>query len=666
MLRTAVLTTTVLCSASIAMIHPAKAEIDSSKLLSLSLEQLSNISVTSVSKRSEKASEAAAAIFVITQEDIRRSGMTSIPELLRMVPGLSVAQAGSHQWVVTARGTSAHFANKLLVLIDGRSVYTPLFSGVYWEVQDTMLEDIERIEVIRGPGATLWGANAVNGVINVITKSAKDTEGTLLATSFGNQEKAQVRARHGAKIGENAYMRAYAKYNDRDETKTVAGGPGRDAWNKAQGGFRADVKHSDRYSYTIQGDVYSVSASGELAVPSLAAPPTVTVYDREEAKGANILSRVKYKYAENNEVTLQAYLDMTQRKNHVIDDSRDTVDLDIQHSWLPHKDHELVWGAGYRLVSDEIKGSNAFAISKAKRTDNLFSSFVQDKITIVPNEFFVTLGSKFEHNDYTGFEVQPSGRFSWLVNDKQTLWGSVSRAVRTPNRFSDDGSLVSTFTVLPGPTSAFLGTTGNPNLESEILNAYEMGYRIQASDRLSFDLATFYNDYDKLVVGQAGTPTTINLPGLGVVPYVPVSPLNLNEAKAFGVELASKWIVNSDFDVSFGYTYFDINLDLGDPLGFEISGKTPKHQLNTLSNWRISDDVEWSNAFYFVDHLSQPNIDQYVRYDTRLAWQVLPGVEFSVVGQNLLNPKHEEFIGYVFQNNVEIPRSIYGNITWKF
>jgi len=656
-------TTTALVSAGILFLgcNAYAKEPDQNDLLDLSLEQLSNISVTSVSKRSEKASEAAAAIFVITQDDIRRSGLTSIPELLRMVPGISVAQASAHQWTITSRGFGGQYSNKLLVLMDGRSVYTPLFSGVFWDAQDTLLEDIERIEVIRGPGATLWGANAVNGVINIITKKAQDTQGNLMALTVGDQEKGLARGRTGMKIGDNAYFRSYVKYDDRDETRTTSDTRGYDAWNKAQGGFRTDIESSDKHSFTLQGDLYTIADSGMLSVPDLGSG-TRSILDREHAKGGNILGRWNMKMAKDEDATLQMYFDNVQRENFVYDDSRNTFDIDFQHSLVPDKRHEVVWGAGYRLVWDDVRGSSVFVLTPQKRSDNLFSAFVQDKIALIENEFFITLGSKFEHNDYTGFEYQPSARLSWIINDKQTVWSSVSRAVRTPNRFSDDGSLATL--VAAGPS--YVGTIGNENLKSEELIAYEAGYRIQATDKLSFDVATFYNDYNHLVLGQLGSLTQVSFPGLGNVFYTPVIPVNLNKAKSYGFELSSKWNVTNNFDLTAGYTFFDLKLDQGDPLGFEYAGKTPKHQFNLRSNWRMMDNIEWNNSAYFVDSLNRPTIDQYLRFDTRLAWKPIESLELSIVGQNLFDPHHQEFSAYTFQGNAEIPRSVYGNITWKF
>ncbi|MCE2926495.1 MAG: TonB-dependent receptor [Rickettsiales bacterium] len=655
------------------MVFPASAQSTNpdEEFVDLSLEQLIRIKVTSVSKRSENANEAAAAIYVITQDDIRRSGMTSIPDLLRMVPGLSVAGSSAHQWAISSRGFSGVFSNKLLVLMDGRTVYTPLFSGVYWDAQDTMLEDIERIEVIRGPGATLWGTNAVNGVINIITKSSKDTVGGLAALTVGNQDKALARGRYGYKLDEDSYVRAYAKFDDRDESRTYTEARGLDAWNKGQAGFRADLGLDDKKSITIQGDMYRLGASGQLTIPSFTSPLTDSVRDRELAKGANLLARMNYEIEKDNDLTLQVYFDNAQRENAIFDDNRSTFDIDAQQALVAFNgQHEIVWGLGYRLVSDEILGSTTLVFSPQKRSDNLFSAFVQDKIALVPNEFFLTLGSKFEHNDYTGFEFQPSGRLSWIIDDRQTLWSSISRAVRSPNRFSDDGSLASLYNpdIDPGGpvVPAFVGTIGNRNLDSEVLNAYELGYRIQATDKISFDAATFYNDYDSLVIGALGAPTAVNFPGLGVVPYVPVTPQNLNEARAYGFELSSNWAVSSNFDVSAGYTYFDLKLDLNDPFGFEYAGKTPKHQFNIRSNWLLGNNVEWNNAAYFVDSLTGPTIPSYLRFDSRLAWRPVESLELSIVGQNLLDPYHPEFSGYTYQGNSQIPRSVYGNITWKF
>lgn len=669
MLRSTILTTTALVSLSYGIATQgayAAEDISTKELLDLSLEQLSNIEVTSVSKKSEKASEAAAAIFVITQDDIRRSGATQIPDLLRMVPGLSVAQAGSHKWAVSSRGFNDHFANKLLVLIDGRSVYTPLFSGVYWDAQDTLLEDIERIEVIRGPGATLWGANAVNGVINIITKHSKDTQGGIAALTTGTQQDALMRTRYGTKIGDNGYVRAYAKYDDYEAMRSMTDTNARDQWNKEQSGFRADWKTAESQSYTLQGDIYRSGQSSRGILPSLGAPYLNSVQDREIVRGGNMLGRWNYQHSKESDVTLQIYFDNVQRKNVVFADKRNTFDFDFQHAWSPAGRHEVVWGGGYRLVRDDIVGSYYLQFTPPKRSDNLFSAFVQDKIAIVPDKFFITLGSKFERNDYTGFEYQPSARATWLINSKQTLWGSVARGVRTPNRAADDSSLLlATFPFLAVP-SAFYGTTGNRHARSEDMIAYELGYRVFPADKVSLDIATFFNKYNNLVTNNIGSPTVVSIPGFAPFALIPVSPGNDNSGRTYGVEVAANWEVTPIWQLSAAYTFLDMKLKHPDNPGFTFAGKSPEQQVNLRSTLRLPHNVEVNNAIYYVDDLRGASVSDYIRFDMRVAWKPIESLELSVVGQNLLDSEHPEFTGFVYQNNAQVPRAVYGNATWKF
>jgi iron complex outermembrane receptor protein len=649
-------------------------ELDPSKLLSLSLEELGNVQVTSVSKRAENESEAAAAIYVISQKDIQRSGLTSIPELLRMVPGLSVAQSGSHQWSVSSRGLSGQFADTLLVLIDGRSVYTPLFSGVYWDIQDTPLQDVERIEVIRGPGATLWGANAVNGVINIITKNAKDTQGGFVSETAGTSVNSLTTARYGAKIGDNAYFRTYAKYDDYNEARNLVGAGAHDEWNKVQSGFRADWKNTDNQSFTIQGDIYD---TGESALLNLlqSGGTTVSTKLREDNKGGNILGRWDNKLSSVSNLTVQMYYDDAQRENLLLNQNIQTFDADMQHVWSAIKGHEVVWGAGYRLVKSDFDGKNYAGLgvpfiqfSPPSADDNLLSAFAQDKITLLPSSLFLTLGSKFEHNDFTGFEYQPSARLSWLVDNNQTIWTSVSRAVRTPNIGGTTGlHQVAAPTLLPGPTLAFLTQVGNANAKSEDMVAYELGYRIQPRKNISVDTSIFYNNYSRMIIGVAGTPTAY-----GALLIVPISPENIGKAHTWGGEMSAKWNPTSSIELATGYSLLQMKFEQVDPLGYNFRNKSPQHSANARATFQLPHNLELTTSVYVVDELAAPdpvtgvNIDGYTRFDMRLAWKPMENLEVSLVGQNLLDDMHQEFGGFAYQNNSQIPRSVYGNITWKF
>lgn len=653
-----------LCTAAFVSSASAQ-EFDPKELLSLSLEQLSNIEVTSVSKKAEKANEAPAAVFVITADDIRRLGATSIPEALRIVPGLNVARSGSHQWAVTARGFNDQFANKLLVLMDGRTVYTPLFNGVWWDVQDTVLEDIDRIEVIRGPGATLWGANAVNGVINIITKSAKDTQGGLASITTGNQEKAIASTRYGMKIGDNSYARVYAKYNNRDEESTLNGFGADDAWNKRQAGFKAEMELTQQDNLTVQGDVYSANEDFVLNLPSFITPPVVPTPETDQAIGGNMLARWKHKASDTSDIALQVYFDHAKRSSIAYRDEINTIDLDFQHNWSASDRHEITWGVGYRLVDEEMENSIYNQLTPDSRSDNLFSAFLQDKITLVPENLFLTLGSKFEVNDYTGFEYQPSARLAWLINDKQTAWASVSRAVKTPYRFTDDGSLA--LGAFPfGAPLGFIGSAPNPNLESERLIAYEVGYRIQPVETVSLDTTAFYNDYTNLTRGLLGAPEFRTLPGFGPYLFFPIIPFNDNEARSFGFELAANWEVFDNWQLSAGYSFLDLKFEKQDSLGFPLAGKSPEQQFNVRSNLILPYGLEMNNAVYYVDSLPGIDIPDYVRFDTRLAWRARDGVELSLVGHDLFDAEHPEFSSFIYQNPSQIGRSVYANVTLRF
>ena len=397
----------------------------------LSMEDLMNIQVTSVSKRTQKVADAAAAIFVITQEDLRRSGATSIPEALRLVPGLEVARIDENKWAIGSRGFNGRFDNKLLVLIDGRSVYTPLFSGVYWNVQDVMLEDIDRIEVIRGPGATLWGANAVNGVINIITKKAKATQGGLATAGGGNEERGSVSARYGDKIGGDTTYRVYGKYFDWAPSQYANGGTANDGWEAQRGGFRADYTPAGSNSFTLQGDLYHSGYNETLTVPSFAAPYSNTFPNTGAYSGGNVLGRWNHS-SEGGSMSLQMYYDNTTlADNSLFVDHQNIFDVDFQDGFHVGDAQQMVWGLGYRSIMDRNDPSFSVSLQPNQRSLNQFSAFLQDEISLV-HSLRLTIGSKFENNTFTGFEFEPNVRLLWTMTPNQSIWTAVSRAVRTP------------------------------------------------------------------------------------------------------------------------------------------------------------------------------------------------------------------------------------------
>ena len=644
-------------------------------LTELPIEDLMNIEITSVAKKQQKISDAAAAIFVITQEDIRRSGATSIPEALRMAPGVEVAHINANQWAITIRGFNSRFANKLLILIDGRSVYSPLFSGVFWDVQDTLLEDIDRIEVIRGPGATLWGANAVNGVINIITKHAKDTQGGLMSAGTGTEERGFGEVRYGGKLGNDTQYRVFAKYFNRDSAARTSGYNAHDEWDMLRGGFRFDSKLSSQDSITLQGDVYKGRPEQTLTVASAEAPFAQTFNDDIHNQGGNLLGRWIHTFSQSSEMALQMYYDRTDRKESINGEKRNTFDTDLQHRFDLGERQEVVWGLGYRFTRDNIKNSFPVSFIPDQRTHYLFSGFAQDDIVLFKERLRLTLGSKFEYNDFTGFEIQPNVRLLWKPQPRHSLWGAVSRAVHTPSRADEDvrvnASVIPPFTPSnPGPLPAYVTLFGNPNLKSEELVAYELGYRFQATKRLSFDIASFYNVYDHLRSAEPGMPSVQTSPPPPHILF-PIVVYNQLKGKTYGVEVAGDWRPLEWWRIQASYTYLQIKLSGSESLDSTAhvdEGRSPRHQFHLQSSMDLRRDLECDLNFRFVDKLPDFNVKSYASLGVRLAWKPCPNLELAIVGQNLLSNHHAEFKGEAIMSSLptEIERGVYGKITWRF
>lgn len=645
-----------------------------SSLADLSLEQLMDLEITSVSKKEERFFDAPAAVYVLTNEDIRRSGATSIPEALRMVPGLEVAQIDANKWAISARGFNDQFANKLLVLIDGRSVYTPFFAGVYWDVQDVMLEDIDRIEVIRGPGATLWGANAVNGVINITTKNAKETQGGLVSTGFGSHEQGFGEARYGGKLGEGLFYRVYAKYFNRENFQERQEREANDDWDMIRGGFRLDWDFAKRDKLTLQGDLYD-GAVGETSTSVRLTPPfSQTIRRDDDVWGGNLLGRWTHNFSDGSSTNLQLYYDRTEREIFTIRETRNTFDADFQHDLAVGTRHAVVWGLGYRLNTDHIPTlsgqSDTIRIVPLRKHDQLFNAFAQDQITLLPGRLALTLGAKFEHNDYSGFEIQPSARLAWTPSQQHTVWGAVSRAVRTPARVEHD--VIYNLAAFPNPDGPLTTVTifGNRDFQAEELLAYELGYRFQPFSRLSLDLATFYNVYNDLRVSEPGFPF---FAATAVPPrvIVPLRIANRMHGETYGVELAGTLMATEWWRLQAGYTWLEMQLRQSPGShatdAITIEGQNPHHQFNFRSFIDLPWRLQFDTMLYYVDNLPTFSIPSYVRLDLRLGWQPTDNLELSIVGQNLTEAKHKEFGAPLLgAPQVEIERSVYGKITWKF
>jgi len=642
----------------------------STDLISMSLEDLMNIEVTSVSKKAEKLSEAAAAIFVLTQDDIKRSGCTSIPEVLRLVPGLEIARIDASNWAITARGFNSRFANKLLVLIDGRSVYTPLFSGVYWDVQDTLLEDVDRIEVIRGPGAALWGANAVNGVINIITKSAKDTAGGFFTAGYGSEERGFGSARYGGKIEDNFHYRVFMKYFNRDGGVYASGENASDDWDMIRGGFRTDWDISEKDSMMFQGNFYRGHEDQRYQVPILVYPFLDVFDDETTLLGGNILGRWRRTFSGQSSMAFQIYYDRTDRRAALGGEERDVFDLDFQHEFSWGERHNLVWGAGYRTTSDRFKNSFALSLSPTSRRYDLFNVFFQDGITIIEDRLSLSLGSKFEHNDYTGFEFQPSMRLLWKPLEKQTIWAAVSRAIRMPSRVEEDVRINSM--AFPGGDGLtyLLAMFGNRNFESEELIAYELGYRMQPRDRVSIDLCAFYNTYDKLRSIEPGDPFIETSPPPTHV-VIPLTGDMKMKGETYGIELASDFFLRERWRLRSAYTYLQILLhkeeDSADIRSEVTEGESPHHQFYLWSSLDLRRNIEFDAIWRYVGDLPGLGVDSYTTMDLRLGWTPVEGLELSLAGRNLFENSHFEFMPTILQTiPTQVERSVYGKITWRF
>ncbi len=649
----------------------AQAQQPPPDLTELSVEQLMSVEITSVSKREERLWESAAAVSVITGEDIRRAGVKSIPEALRLVPGVQVAQFGSNRWAISARGFNATFSNKLLVLIDGRTVYTPLFAGVFWDVQDTLLEDVDRIEVIRGPGGTLWGANAVNGVINVITKQAKATQGRYLEVGGGSEERGFVGTRYGGRVGDDLFYRGYFKYANHDNLVTATGRDAADDWRTYRGGFRLDWAPSMGDTLTVQGDLYKGDFGQTLTVPSLSGPFSVSSESRDDFAGGNLLTRWRHKTADRTETTLQFYYDRTHRRELLFHEMRDTVDLEFQRRFPIGVRHDLIWGVGTRVTIDNIDNSASLVFTPTRRTDHLVSGFIQDQITLIPERLTLTLGSKFEQNSFSGFEAQPNARLLYSPNDWNRVWAAVSRAVRTPARFERD--VQTNVAAFPGPggLTTLIQTAGNSDFTSEELLAFELGYRVQPVEWLSVDLAGFYTIYDNLRTSEPGAPTLAT----GASPPHIVQPFlfdNRMSGNTYGVEIASTWHPVSFWRLHLNYSYLKIELhpDATSVEKTQDQGRSPRHQVQARSILDLPWHLQFDASAFFVDRLPklEPAVPSYLRLDLRLGWRPTRTFELSLVGQNLLDNRHPEWGGIfgVPVRPVEVQRSGYVQATWRF
>lgn len=649
----------------------AIAEANVNQYLDMDLSQLMQVTITSVAKKPQALADAAAAVYVITQEDIRRSGVTSIPEALAMAPGLQVARISSSKWSVSSRGFGGYTSNKLLVVMDGRSIYSPSYSGTFWDMQHTVMEDIERIEVIRGPGATIWGANAVNGVINIITKKAENTQGGLIRVGAGNQEKLMGAARYGAKISDTAFGRFYISGNDRD-SNVLAGSTedAYDGWQDVQGGFRMDGIFRESSEWTLQADIYKNSGDQIVFPFWLDQPPYLTAdYTELSSDGGNITGYWQQHFSSGDQLSLKAYYDYNNRDESYYGQKIRTADFELQYETLLGEINSLTMGAGYRHIEGDF--TKSLQVYIPDQTTNLYSAFVQDEIACIADTLWVTGGIKYEYNDFTGSEWQPSVRLLWKPKEGHSFWSSVARAVRTPSMLENGGTV--TAAVMPTPFGVqTFHIQGNEAYGSEELIAYEAGYRWQVTPDLYIDLAGYYNDYDDLYGTTAGS-------GLYSTEFLLA---NIYEGSGKGGEVAIKWQAAPWLVLDFTYSYLDLDLELKEERLVTIDAiqnvygvNSPQHQasiraaLDFGEGWQLNLWGRWVDAIECLDATSFDTtipVPSYFLFDSNVIWTPSDNVEFMLAVQNIFNSSQLQYSSELITPTTEIERGVYGKVTWHF
>lgn len=639
---------------------------------SMNIEDLMNIKVTSVSRTEAKLSRTAAAVFVINREDIQRSGATNIPDVLRMVPGLDVAQIDAHTWAISARGLNDEFSDELLVLLDGRNVYTPTFGGVLWDLLDLPLENIERIEVIRGPGGSVWGTNAVNGVINIITKKAGDTRGAMVVSGGGNLDHGFATAQFGGSLGKSTDYRIYSRYFNQDHLATINGPSGVDGWHLLRGGFRADSTLSSKDTLMFQGDLFTGRESDTVTIlPSVTSSGYVIVQTQSGQSGGFLQSVWNHTFSPRSDTKLEASYGVYQSDNILNDlrEGRKTFSIDFQHHFAWGARQDFVWGLGYRDSASASIANLTVSLNPPNLNTQLFSGFVQDEIAIVPGRFYLTVGTKLEHNYYTGFIVMPSVRVTYSKSEHQMLWAALSRAAESPSSVYTDIRINYGSSPGPGGTPILTSLLGNPQSKNEGLIAYEMGYRATVSKRLSIDLDAYYNDFSNQQTTEPapGFLETTPSPAHFVMPYTFGY---LMYGEAHGLEIGCNWKLTDRWTISPGYDFERFHMHLS-PASQDTEtvpdteGSDPHMHAQLRSHFDLSKTLAWDTSAYFVDRVIFLGVPAYTRLDTGLSWRYGEGLSLSLVGQNLVRDHHLEFV-----ESRDVPKLVkrggYAKVTWRF
>lgn len=623
------------------------------------LEELTRQKIYSVSKKSENPTQSPSSVYVITNEDLRQMGIMHWAEALRTVPGLHVARLNANKWMVTSRGFSEQFSNKLLVLIDGRVVYSPLFSGVFWDQQDIPLEDIKQIEVIRGPGATIWGANAVNGIINVITKHSKETQGNFVSTLASTNGDRILSGYSGHQTAESGYYRAFAKLRDSGDYPAISARSYDDGWKFGRAGFRYDQALAGKDSLNVQGELFKGAENQYYNLPSLSAPFTVRDEHEETFKGGNISAKWQHSISPDTDLNLHAYLDYNDRDLRVANVHVGIADIEAQVDTHLNERHTLSIGGGYRFITDWIENTPYLIYTPDNRITHVVSAFVQDEIALVPHTLFLTLGSKVEYNSYSDIDFQPSAKLAWHIDKHNMLWAGVSRALRTPSRGTQDLSLQ-----VVGTGAGYMARVGNPRFDPEELIAYEIGFKTTEISGLTADITAFYNQYDKLRTFQLGPSAGINNVGF------PFNISNGGSAGNLGFEAAAKYYFTPRHWVSAAYTYFrpDLSLDSNvvDNVFLTDAGRSPKQQLAIRSSYKMLENVTLNNSLYSVGRLHSINIDSYLRYDANIVFNISDNADLTIAALNMFDSRHQEFSAPLYGDAAEVPRTLYAQVSLHF
>ncbi len=650
------------------------------------LESLMDMTITTLARKPQSVLKSSAAVFVLTNEDIRRSGARSIPEALRYVPGLNVAKISGNSWSISSRGFAGKYANKLLVMIDGRSIYTPVFAGVYWEHESVMLQDVDRIEIIRGPGSSLWGANAVNGIINVITKKAQDTQGGLIYAGVGTYDKEFGGIRYGDQIGGSSYYRGYLKYFNNDEMEPYQGFQTDDNHKSWQLGTRIDTSPTPDDDIILDFKMYQSQSNNIRRIesfrlnwdtfPVTVKPEFFHKYEKEErkTKGLHLLSKWEHEISDTSSFTLQGYYDYKKFENFDYISEFNTFDLDFQHNFEIMENYNLIWGLGYRKLFYDLEGGKYISFKDSDGSLDLLSCFIQNEITLIEDLLTFTIGTKIERNDYTGFEFQPSARFTLTPTEHSAFWLSAARAVRTPSVVERGGGLLASEANanpeagLPAPPHLTWNTTNE--YKSEDAMVYEMGYRHQLSDALYVDLALFYNEYNNQRTTNMDSPTSTKI-------YCG----NDMDVTTYGLELSSKYKIYDWWQLQAGYSYLYMSAKFQDKNFYFAAEETPETETPTnqaflQSFMDLPYDFELDLGLRYVSEVEGRrndaktytwNIPAYIAMDARIAWKPTENMTISLVGKNLLDSSHPEYRStYLSIQSTETPRSFFLMMEYTF